>query len=69
MQEYRGYLINPAPQSPSLLKLAVQGQGGKLPDILTGLFTDYNTAKRDIDTYLDNLKVKRSGKTDPESGD
>lgn len=66
--EYKGYLINPDKTYPSLLKIAVKGQGGKIPNVLDSLFTSLGTAKSAIDGYLLTKEMK-SGKTNSESGD
>ena len=64
---YRGYLITPYPQSPTLLKVATEGQGGKIPNVLLGLHTSHGQVKSLIDHYLDNLKDNENGKTTPKS--
>lgn len=66
---YRGYLITASERSPSLLKVATEGQGGKIPDVLTGLHTSPTDVKYLIDNYLDNQKGKVNGKTTPKGGD
>lgn len=56
--EYNGYLIKPHKQYPSNYVIVTQGVGGKIPDILGGLFTSTSIAKREVDKYLYN-KVKK----------
>lgn len=60
---YRGYLIKPSPNMPTLLKVAVEGQGGRIPAVLDGLHTSYGSVRSLIDHYLDNLKEATNGKT------
>lgn len=66
--EYKGYLINADKIYPSLIRVAVKGQGGKIPNILDSLFTSTGTAQSAIDGYLSTKGVKH-GKTSSESGD
>lgn len=51
---YKGYIIKPFPSSPSLLTVATEGRGGKIPKILEGLFTSHNTVKQAIDFYTES---------------
>ena len=66
---YRGYIIAPADLSPALVKVATEGQGGKIPAVLGGLFTHPSDVMGIIDDYLDNQKGKTNGKASPKSGD
>lgn len=52
MKTYRGYLITPVPHSPTLVKVAVEGQGGKIPNVLLGMFTSTTSVMELIDKYL-----------------
>ena len=65
---YKGYLIKADKQSPMLYKVAVEGQGGKIPTVLDTLFTSAGLAKFEIDAYL-AIKESKNGKTRTESGD
>jgi hypothetical protein len=56
---YKGYLIKPDKAFPSSLVVATEGQGGKIPTVLEGLFTSYSVAKTSIDTYLET-KVRKN---------
>lgn len=58
MIEYRNYQIKPHKESPTLLVVVTAGKGGKIPDVLSGMFTSLGLAKRVIDIYL-NSKVKK----------
>lgn len=60
---YRGFIVKSAPTMPTLLKVAVEGQGGRIPTILDGLHTSHGEVKSKIDHYLDNLKGATNGKT------
>jgi hypothetical protein len=57
---YRGYQIKPYKEVPTALIVATEGQGGKIPDCLAGMFTSTTVAKRDIDNYLDNRGKKKN---------
>lgn len=52
MKTYRGYLITTVPHSPTLVKVAVEGQGGKVPNVLLGMFTSTTSVMELIDKYL-----------------
>lgn len=64
MTTYRGYLITPNPLSPTLYKVATEGRGGKIPDVLVGSFTSVGVIKGIVDHYLDNQEASR-GKAAP----
>ncbi len=68
MKEYKGFLIKPNKVSPMNFEIATAGQGGKIPNVLDSLFTSAGIAMAAIDSYLE-LKGKKNGKADPESGD
>lgn len=59
MTTYRGYLITPNPFSPTLYKVATEGRGGKIPDVLVGSFTSVGIVKHIIDHYLNDQEVSR----------
>lgn len=54
MIEYSGYQIKPHKQWPSSLIIVTAGQGGKIPNDLSGLFTSPGIAKQTIDVYLES---------------
>lgn len=56
--EYEGYQIKPFKESPSLYVIVTSGRGGKIPDVLVGLFTSKTLAKQNIDLYLSTKPVK-----------
>lgn len=64
--KYKGYLINPSKQVPNLFYVATEGRGGKIPDMLSGLYTTKVLAVSDIDRYL-NMKGKTDAKESSES--
>lgn len=66
---YRGFLIKPADRSPALVKVETEGQGGKIPNVLAGLFTHPSDVMQKIDDYLDNQKGKTNGKATAKGGD
>ena len=52
MIEYNGYQIKPHPTFPMQYVVATSGKGGKIPDILSGVFTSPSLVKSIIDAYL-----------------
>ena len=70
MSTYKGYLIKPYKLSPSLLKVEVEGQGGKVPNVLAGLFTSVGLAQQYIDAYIDTKqsKVTKNGEATNQTG-
>ena len=65
---YKGYIISSAPASPSLYKVATEGQGGKIPNSLSGLFTSKDVVMQLIDMYLETQKGFDNGKTATKRG-
>lgn len=59
--EYKGYQIKPSKEAPKSYVIVTSGRGGKIPDVMSGLFTSPNLAKQIVDTYTD-LKGPDSGK-------
>lgn len=51
---YKGYLITPTKGLSSAYEIATAGQGGKIPNIMNGLFTSRGTAIQVIDSYLES---------------
>ena len=66
---YRGYLIKSSERSPMMYAVSTEGQGGKIPDVLKGVFTHTSVVTSIIDRYLDNEKGKVNGKTTTKGGD
>lgn len=65
IESYKGYLIQWDRKTPNVLRITVEGDGGKLPNILKGLYTSRALAKYDIDKYLGSnasLKEKVSAR-------
>lgn len=60
MKEYKGYYIKPNKTAPQLVQIVTTGRGGKIPSILSGLFTSHKAAMDEIDRYVDR---KENGKT------
>lgn len=55
---YKGYQIKPHAQVPTAHIVVTDGKGGKVPDVLTSLFTSSVYAKAAIDKYLDSKPAK-----------
>lgn len=67
--EYNGYYIKPHKQHPVTFIIVTTGQGGKIPQSLSGMYTNVSLAKRDIDAYLNTPKPNARGrKRDDEEG-
>lgn len=49
--EYKGYYVKPHAQYPSSFVIVTQGQGGKIPKVMEGLFTSRGIAMEVIDSY------------------
>lgn len=64
--EYRGYYIKPHKEHPKTFVIVTEGRGGKIPDVMTGMFTDKGTAKSVIDFYL--ISKETDAKTRKPSG-
>lgn len=58
MIKYQDYVIRPNKTYPSSVEIYFPGKGGRLPDVLTGLFTSVGVAKEMIDRYLHNRHKK-----------
>ena len=66
--EYKGFIVKPQKESPKLLTVATAGRGGKIPDVLTGLFTTRGLVYAIIDAYVEN-KEQLDGKKVSKGGD
>ncbi len=55
---YEGYEIKPHREVPTSYIVVTAGKGGKIPNILGGLYTTPNYAKEAIDKYLET-KIKK----------
>lgn len=64
--EYKGYLINPSTTGAKCYSISTAGRGGKIPDLMQGVFTAKHVAMQLIDSYLESKEKK--GKTDGEEG-
>lgn len=58
MKTFEGYMIKPCKESPTLHKISTEGKGGKIPNVLAGLFTSPTRAMDAITTYLDTKPKK-----------
>lgn len=55
--EHRGFIIKPHKTFPSNYVIVTEGQGGKIPDVLSGMFTRKDIGVKEIDKYLDTKEV------------
>ncbi len=62
MKEYKGYYIKNHKTYPSHYIVVTAGQGGKIPDVLSSMFTTPQYAIDAIDAYLLTKKVKSNDK-------
>lgn len=73
MISHKGYYIKNHKSFPGSFLIVTEGQGGRIPDIMRGLFTSVGAAKGVIDSYLDiKALVKEranASKTRTKSGD
>lgn len=60
--EHKGYLISPDKDYPTIYRVAVKGQGGKIPNVLLGMFTSPSVAMIVIDEYTGQKETKRASK-------
>lgn len=67
MITHKGYIVKPAPASPSSYVIVTEGRGGKIPAIMEGVFTSPAWAKEVIDRYVgskettDDQKINKRG--------
>lgn len=66
MKEYKGYYIKNDNKTPQLVSVVTVGKGGKIPNVLQGLFTSEKLAMDTIDRYVNG---KKDGETVSKSGD
>ena len=50
--EYQGYLITAPKTGPRCYSIATSRRGGKIPDVMLGVFTSTGVAIQTIDAYL-----------------
>lgn len=69
MVTYEGYIIKADKLIPSMYIVVTEGKGGKVPDMLTGMYTTPTFAKKDIDRYLKvkPMRGNKDGKASNES--
>lgn len=63
--EYKGYYIKPHSAYPASLVIVTTGQGGKIPQVMEGIFTSRGLAMEVIDLYTER---KLSEPTDDKKG-
>lgn len=66
MKIYEGYQIKASKEHPTLKIVVTDGRGGKVPDVLSGMYTSDIFAMRDIDYYL---AMKPRKEKNAETGD
>lgn len=59
IHEYKGFQVKPQTNMPAHYIIVTSGKGGKIPNIMQGLFTSVGIAKNTIDHYLAS-KTKES---------
>lgn len=57
---YRGYQIKPSKEHPTSYVCVTDGKGGKIPDVLGGLFTSAGIVKQLVDQYLDKKETENA---------
>jgi NCAIR mutase (PurE)-related protein len=55
---YNGYEVKPHKEHPMSYIVVTAGRGGKIPNVLEGLFTSPALAMAEIDRYLESKPVK-----------
>ena len=58
IEEYKGYQIKPHKEHPKSYIIVTAGKGGKIPDLMDGLFTTRMIARSVIDSYVDVKQAK-----------
>lgn len=58
IRSYNGYDVKPAKETPSNYIVVTSGKGGKIPNILGGLYTTPQYAFDAIDKYLETKPKK-----------
>lgn len=61
--EYKGYLIKPSKENSNSYSIATAGRGGKIPDVMGGVFTSVGWAKSVVDTYTEQKGIKDGDST------
>lgn len=58
---HKDYQIKPHKECPTCYIIVTDGKGGKIPDVLSGLFTSPSLAMENIDKYVES-KIKKDVK-------
>lgn len=64
-ESYKGFYVTFDEKNPRLVRVATEGKGGKIPNVLTGLFTSKQVVYNIIDSYV---AQKQNAKTETEAG-
>lgn len=59
---HKGYLIQTDKAFPSVYRVAIEGQGGRIPNILSGVFTSPSVAMELIDAYTAQKETSNARK-------
>lgn len=68
--DYKGYLIKPSKNNPKCFTIATEGRGGKIPNVMEGMFTSRGAAMQIVDLYLESKEknVKQNDKEGSKGG-
>jgi hypothetical protein len=59
---HKGFQIKPHPIVPTCYIVVTDGKGGKIPDVMSGLFTTRTIAQNVIDEYVQSKELKNDEK-------
>jgi hypothetical protein len=59
---YNGYQIKPHKEHPKSYIIVTDGKGGKIPDVLGGMFTSPTICKAQVDKYLEYKEANNDKK-------
>lgn len=66
IEVYKGYEVKPDSVNPTSYIIVTAGKGGKIPNVMNGLFTSRGYARTIIDNYL-GMKEAANAKTESTS--
>lgn len=56
---YRGFILKADINMPNIIRVVTEGKGGRIPNLLSGMFSSRTEAIKRIDLYLEG-KGKKS---------
>lgn len=65
---YKGYIISPMKGVGKAYTIATEGRGGKIPNMMLGMFTSRGSAMQVIDLYLSSKEKVQNDKESGKSG-